>query len=168
MWHMIMGGTYDKSKVALVATIAWAIWGSRNEVHNGGKKKSGCELVQWTSRYLKEYYAAIERPATVPEVQVTRWSPPPLDRYKINVDGAVFKAQKAAGVGVLIRDCRGQVIAALSKKINAPLGPLESEAKAVEARVQFAREIGIHDFIIEGDSLTVFNKPFVVTPHLPL
>ena len=84
------------------------------------------------------------------------------------MDGAVFKAQKAAGVGVLIWDCRGPVIVALSKKINAPLGPLESEAKAVEARVQFAREIGIHDFIIEGDSLTVFNKPFVVTPHLPL
>ncbi|XP_075645445.1 uncharacterized protein LOC142616482 [Castanea sativa] len=152
-----MGGTYDESEVALIATIAWAIWGNRNEVRNGGKKKSGCELVQWTSRYLKEYYATLERPATDLEVQVMRWSPPPPDRYKINVVGAVFKAQKAAGVGVLIRDCRGQVIAALSKKINAPLRPVEFEAKAVEAGVQFVREIGIQDFIIEGDSLTVFN-----------
>ena len=32
-------------KVALVATIAWAIWGNRNEVRNGGKRKSGYELV---------------------------------------------------------------------------------------------------------------------------
>ena len=45
MWHMIMEGNYDESKVALVATIAWAIWGNRNEVRNGGKRKSGCELV---------------------------------------------------------------------------------------------------------------------------
>uniref|UniRef100_A0A7N2KNN9 Uncharacterized protein n=1 Tax=Quercus lobata TaxID=97700 RepID=A0A7N2KNN9_QUELO len=65
------GRTYDESKVALVATIAWAIWGNRNEVRNGSKKKSGNELVQWTSHYLKEYYAALERPATVPAVQVT-------------------------------------------------------------------------------------------------
>ena len=75
----------------------------------------------------------------------------------MNVDGAVFKAQTAVGVGVLIRDCNGQVIAALSKRINAPLGPLETEAKAFEAGVQFARDIGVQDIIIEGDSLTVVN-----------
>ena len=98
----------------LVATIAWAMWGNRNEVQNGGKKKSGCELVQWTSRYLKEYYIALVRAATETEVTVARWAPPPPDRYKINMDGAVFKAQKAAGIGVLIRDCHGQVIIALS------------------------------------------------------
>ena len=92
------------------------------------------------------------------------WPPPPLDKYKINMDGGVFKAQKVAGVGVLIWDCRGPVIVALSKKINAPLGPLESEAKVIKVGVQFTREIGIQDFIIEGDSLTVFT-PFVVTPH---
>ena len=135
MWHMIMEGKYDESKVALVATIAWAIWGNRNEVRNGGKRKTGCELVQWTSQYLREYYAAIDRPAKVPDVQVARWTPPPSDKYKINVDGAVFKDQKAAGVGVFIRDCNGQVIAALSKKINAPLGPLEVEAKVVKVGV---------------------------------
>ena len=73
------------------------------------------------------------------------------------MDGAVFKDQKAVGVGVLTRDCNGQVIAALSKKINAPLGPLEAEAKAVEAGVQFAKDIGIQDVILEGDSLTVLN-----------
>ena len=86
-----------------------------------------------------------------------RWTPPPSDKYKINVDGVVFKDQKAAGVGVLTRDCNGQVIAALSKKINAPLGPLEAEAKAVEAGIQFAKDIGIQDVILEGDSLTVLN-----------
>ena len=157
MWHMIMEGKYDESKVALVATIARAIWGNRNEVCNGGKRKSGCELVQWTSRYLKEYYAAIDRPTKVPDVQVVRWTPPLSDKYKINVDGAVFKDQKAARVGVFIWDCNGQVIATLSKKINAPLGPLDAKAKAVEAGVQFAKDIGIQDVILEGDSLTVLN-----------
>ena len=113
--------------------------------------------MQWTSRYLREYYVTIDRPAKVLDVQVVRWTPPPLDKYKINVDAAVFKDQKAAGVGVLIRDCNGQVIAALSKKINAPLGPVEVEAKVVEAGVQFTKDIGIQDIILEGDSLTVLN-----------
>lgn len=80
-----------------------------------------------------------------------------MARYKINVDGAVFKTQKSAGVVVLIWDEQGQVVAALSQKIDAPLGALEVEAKAVEAGLHFARDVGISDFIMEGDSLVVYN-----------
>ena len=86
-----------------------------------------------------------------------RWSPPPPARYKMNLDGAVFKAQKFVGIGVLIRDEQGRVVAALSQKLNAPLGALEVEAKAVEVAIQFARDVGIFDFIMEGDSLIVYN-----------
>ncbi|XP_030974621.1 uncharacterized protein LOC115994555 [Quercus lobata] len=150
-----MEGNYDESKVTMAAIIAWAIWSNRNEVCNGGRVVHGSG--RWTTRYLKEYYAANEQLAIVPTAQITNWIPPPTNRYKINVDGVVFKSQKIAGVGVMVRDCCGQVIAALSKKINVPLGPLETEAKAVEVGVQFARDIGIQDCIIEGDSLTIYT-----------
>ena len=78
-------------------------------------------------------------------------------RYKVNVDGAVFSAQKSSGVGVMIKDANGQVIAALSRKFNAPLGSLDVEAKAFEVGLEFARDVGIHDFIIKGDSLVLYN-----------
>ena len=58
------------------------------------------------------------------------WTPPSPARYKINVDGAVFKEQKSAGVGIIIRDDAGQLIGAYSKEIKAPLGAIEVEAKA--------------------------------------
>lgn len=58
------------------------------------------------------------------------WSPSPPNRYKINVDGAVFKDQRVAGVGVLVRDAEGTLIVACSKWIMAPLGAIEVEAKA--------------------------------------
>ncbi|KAL0015646.1 hypothetical protein SO802_002715 [Lithocarpus litseifolius] len=61
-----------------------------------------------------------------------RWWPPSSQLYKVNVDGVVFKAQRESGVGVIIRDANGLVVAALSKKLHAPLGPLEVEAKAFE------------------------------------
>ena len=92
-----------------------------------------------------------------PMIQVVGWSPPPMLRCKINVDRAIFKAHEAVGIGVLICDSHGQVVAALSKKINAPLGALEAKAKAFEDGLQFAKDVGIHDFIIEGDSLIVYN-----------
>ena len=48
-----------------------------------------------------------------------------------------------AGVGILIRDATGQLIGAYSKKIDAPLGAIEAEAKAVELGLQFAKDMSI-------------------------
>ena len=89
--------------------------------------------------------------------RVVGWSPSPSARYKVNFHGEVFSSQKCAGVGVMIRDSNGQVIAALSRKLNAPLGALEVEAKAFDVGLEFARDVGVQDFILEGDSLVVYN-----------
>lgn len=40
--------------------------------------------------------------------------------YKTNVNGAVFTEEKTAGVGVLIRDEMGNIVAVMCVKINAP------------------------------------------------
>ena len=84
--------------------------------------------------------------------------------FKINIDRAVFADQKVAGVGVLIQDEEGNVIDALSKKISAPLKAVEIEAKAVEVGLQFAKDLSIQDFIIEGDSLLVINALKELSP----
>ena len=44
---------------------------------------------------------------------------PPLGLCKINVDGAIFPTKKLAGIGVVIRDQQGKLLAALCRKIRA-------------------------------------------------
>ena len=83
--------------------------------------------------------------------------PPPLGLCKINVDGALFPTKKLDGIGVVIRDQQDRLLAALCKKIRAQLGVLEVEAKAYEAGVLLARQLGLNDGVLEGDSLTVSN-----------
>ena len=70
------------------------------------------------------------------------WFPPEGSLYKVNVDGAVFSAQKESGIGVIIRDEAGLVVAVMSKKVKASLGPLEIEAKTFEVGLQFAKDMG--------------------------
>ncbi|XP_030948936.1 uncharacterized protein LOC115972837 [Quercus lobata] len=100
--------------------------------------------------------------------RVVGWIPPPVLRYKVNVDGAVFLAQKSTGVGVLIWDSYGQVIATLGKKINAFLGAMEVEGKAFDAGLEFARDVGVQDYILEGDLVGIFNgfRGFSTPPSL--
>ena len=90
-------------------------------------------------------------------VLIENWTPPPPRHYKINVDGAVFGAQKVAGIGILVRDAEGYVVGACSKRNKAPLGAMEVEAKALEAGVQFAKDLLIHDILLESDSLNLIN-----------
>ena len=60
-------------------------------------------------------------------------------------------------MGAIIRDANGLVVAALSKKLRAPLSPLEVEAKVFEIGLQFAKDVGLQEFTLEGDSLNVFR-----------
>ena len=60
-------------------------------------------------------------------------------------------------MGVVIRDDEGRVIAALSKEVQQPPGPLETEAKAMEVGVSFAWDVGIKEVILECDSKIVFD-----------
>lgn len=87
------------------------------------------------------------------QVLESKWLHSIEPSYKVNVDGAVFKSKKEVGVGVVIRDHKGNFIVGLSKKLWFPLGAVEIKAKTFETRMIFAGEIRIQDFVLEGDSL---------------
>lgn len=83
------------------------------------------------------------------------WKPPPLRWYKVNVNGTVFKELGHCGIGVVVRNDKGQIMGALSKLLPYPLGALETEATAAEIGTIFAWELGPREIILEGDSQTV-------------
>ena len=56
-----------------------------------------------------------------------------------------------------MRDEEGNVITAMSRKMDLPLGALEMEAKALEIGVKFAEEVGLRDVVFEGDSQLIIN-----------
>jgi len=159
IWQLLMiyGGSDEVA--ARVITIAWALWNNRNEMQNGGERKSGQGLVQLAMEYLAKYGAAMELTDSVgPVVELpVKWTPPREGWFKINVDGAIFSKQKSAGIGALIRDELGRVEVALSKKVDAPLGAVEVEAKALKASLMFARDEGLQNVVLEGDSLVLIN-----------
>ena len=74
---------------------------------------------------------------------------------KINFNGAIFAEEKSSGMGVIIRDRKGLVIASMATRIPQQLRPVKIEALAASKALEFARELGIADAVLEGDSQVV-------------
>ena len=61
--------------------------------------------------------------------------------FKINVDGAIADDGKRSSVGVVIRECRGIMVAARGVLLNASYDVETIEALAIEAGILLAAEM---------------------------
>ena len=68
-----------------------------------------------------------------------------------------FAEKKCSGLGVIIRNQEGLVIASMSTRLPQQLQPIEIEALAASKALEFAREVGISEAVLEGDSLLVMK-----------
>ena len=133
------------------------MWFNRNAVQQGKARQTAATILQKAQLLLEEFQLANFQPSQTMMHDREQWTNPSLPWYKVNVDGAVFEAQHASSVGVIIRDHGGLVATTLSKKVFCPLGPLEAEAKALEEAVDFAWDVGIRDAHFECDSKMIVD-----------
>lgn len=82
---------------------------------------------------------------------------PPVGVWKINWDAAISKETDRMGVGVVIRDATGRVLAARTKVILYITDPAAAEALAAWDAVVLAREMGGRWILLEGDSSVIVS-----------
>ncbi|XP_024046567.1 uncharacterized protein LOC112497228 [Citrus sinensis] len=83
------------------------------------------------------------------------WTPPPNNKVKVNVDAAVKEDRKSAGLGVVIRNHRGQVLAAAVKSMNFQGNIAIAEAYAIKWGMEVAKDLSLSSVIIETDCKNV-------------
>ncbi|KAL0007021.1 hypothetical protein SO802_008523 [Lithocarpus litseifolius] len=71
-----------------------------------------------------------------------------------------------SGIGVVIRDHTGSIIASLAQLIAPAFQPTEIEAIAAFQALEFGQEIGISGAVLEGDSKLIIDSLKVVTQWL--
>ncbi|KAL0004281.1 hypothetical protein SO802_011842 [Lithocarpus litseifolius] len=104
----------------LFFSVAWAIWYNRNRTIHEGLSASPTQIWQMASCSLEEFSAAAITDLSSPRPALSNhWSPPPPSVFKINVDGASSDLDGTSNIGVIIRDCKGEVIAALCKPLQS-------------------------------------------------
>ena len=78
--------------------------------------------------------------------------------YKINFDGAIFEKEDKVGLGVVIRNSEGLVMALLSQFVSLPYFVIKVETLAARRALELAVEIGIDKVILEGDSVVLMQN----------
>ena len=137
--------------VVVFTTTTWSLWQRRNrlrehqptwplhEVHKRAK-----EMVMEFLDVQKQVHSPVSRSLWA------GWSPPPEGVYKANFDATLFEHCNCVGLGVVVRDCNGDVIAALSQRITLPHSVEHAEALAASQVVTLARELCLSQLVFEG------------------
>nr|POF23660.1 hypothetical protein CFP56_76966 [Quercus suber] len=144
---------------------AYKLLVSRNSTNHAGTSSFENQRLFWRSlwqlRVLNKlkHFAWRASSDALPTMTSLVWrhiatiEPPDENKFKVNFDAAVFKSCNQAGIGVIVRDWRGEAIRALSTSVPAAQSVVELEALACRQAVRFAVELGLQDVIFEGDSL---------------
>ena len=77
--------------------------------------------------------------------------------FKLNFDGACFDEGVVSGYGAMIRNEKGDVMAALAVKGGAVWDSEEVEVLAYCEALEFAIDAGFMEIILEGDSVLVMQ-----------
>lgn len=114
-WHSFPHNAQDSGAVVdmgvLFASVCWFIWKARNQVHFDGQSWDCYMILEKASALCSEFRAATPhlQCCAIPGL-IPMWCPPPDDMVKINVDGAIHRQNGSVGVGIIARDCLGQVL----------------------------------------------------------
>jgi len=77
--------------------------------------------------------------------------------YKVDWDAAADKKKRRIGLGIVVRDYEGVVLAARSTTKNFLANHVVTEGLVAFHAVELWREIGFFDIILEGDALQIVN-----------
>ncbi|XP_075649846.1 uncharacterized protein LOC142620348 [Castanea sativa] len=108
----------ESQEMEVVLVQAWLIWNQRNRFVHGGKFHDLGWLNNCAREFLEEYRTAQEQMRTKHVMQPNQdtWQPPPQSVFKLNFDAALFSGLNRSGFGAVIRNERGEVMAAMVAK----------------------------------------------------
>jgi exonuclease III/ribonuclease HI len=150
-----------EEEIQLVILVARQIWHRRNSLIFGGSFSSPSVLL----RVAKDQYDVFSmvakqngRQSTSPIVKtVIPWQKPPGDTIKINWDAAVDGRRRRIGMGAIVRDSEGLIVAMMCDTMDCIQDPATAEALAARRAIELGLSLGIRRIVLEGDSLQVVH-----------
>lgn len=157
-WFEALLEKLEEEDLLFVLSLARQIWFRRNALVFGGKLSSPAQVVQCTKDSLMEFQLAqLESPGNGSSRKQPnqKWRKPQAGVLKFNWDAALNRKTNRMGVGVVVRDEGGAVLAIKCTTVSSIGDPTIAEAVAAWKAVELCCELGAQRVILEGDALEV-------------
>jgi ribonuclease HI len=152
----------DSEEIELGVVLTRKIWLRRNSVVYGGFFTHLVQLFKEAKVSVEEFHRFNDKEnrgiVLQENLSLPIWKPPPSGFLKANWDAAVKAQEGQVGVGIIVRDCEGCVLAARSTTFFLTIDPTIAEAWAALQAILFCKELGFFDICFEGDSLQVVKE----------
>ncbi|KAF5458866.1 hypothetical protein F2P56_022864 [Juglans regia] len=148
-----------KEVIEEFAVVARRIWMRRNQFIFQQEFRSPNSVAKLAKEILYELNSTTLN-ESVQQLSIQNrpnWSPPPENTFKLNWDAAVDRIQCKIGIGLIIRDWNGRVVATSGKYRPLFPDPLLAEAMGAMEATCFGLQLGITRIILEGDSKIVIS-----------
>ena len=137
-----------------ISIACWYLWWLRRRRTNN----ESVPMINYCKISILTMVANHAKASTAPTVNPeTKWSRPSPRQVKLNVD-ASFHAEVCAGAtGAILRDYRGQFIAASSNYLPSIASVAMAEAVAMKEGLILATRMGCNTVIAESDSMEIIE-----------
>jgi len=145
----------EDEDLELFATIAHKIWSRRNRVVFGDAVLPPTILIKEATDFIGEFRKSQEATAVSRyggQSSQGRWIKLAVNSIKINWDAALDGRKKIMGMGIVARQCRGVVKAAMCDVIPYIRDSTVAEAIGARRAVQFGCDMGFDSIELEGDA----------------
>ncbi|KAK1576780.1 hypothetical protein Q3G72_016433 [Acer saccharum] len=127
-------------------------------MHNS-REFNWMEAITWSEEFLKDFNKAASNNngnlvVNVPQ-QLHKWVPPAEGMYKANCGVFVNKSKRRIGIGIVIRNHNGNIMASCSQALDANLSLKAAKLTAVLRSILFSRDCGLAPCLVEVLEATV-------------
>ncbi|KAH9685373.1 reverse transcriptase domain-containing protein [Citrus sinensis] len=143
------------AEAKLMVVYCWVIWSPRNKFIFEGKKSDSRILAAKAESVLRAYQR-VSKPGNVQGtkdrgIDQQKWKPPPKNVLKLNVDAAVNSKDQKTGLGAIVRDAEGKILAVGIKQAQFRERVSLAEAEAILWGLQVAKQVSSSSLIAESD-----------------
>ncbi|KAL5794051.1 hypothetical protein ACOSP7_002645 [Xanthoceras sorbifolium] len=155
---VFLATSFSKESISQFLVAVWLVWRQRNLfVHSAGKAL--CDDFWSRAGDLCAEFAKAGASAPVsPFVSgaVKAWLPPIAGVFKVNVDAAIDFSSGRFGVGVIVRDYIGILLAEASVFVSGRCTEC-AEVRAILDGFLLATDWGLFPLLMESDALNIVN-----------
>ncbi|KAM5550535.1 hypothetical protein ABKV19_027609 [Rosa sericea] len=134
----------------------WSVWKERNLRVWEQKHSNASDVALRASTRLAEFRLHNGKfGVNVQHSRVAKWSHPPSGMLKVNLNGSFLAASRKGGLGFVIHDSVGIMLAGGACPLRNLLSAEHAEALACQAAVQFVLQHNMMPVLFETDSMLV-------------